>query len=334
MTKSLRALTISSSSITSTALARTAPTSSEENIMQKMHLIALSLLAASLLPGTAIAKLAVFACEPEWAVLAKEIGGDEVEVYSATTAAQDPHQIQARPSLIARARQADLMVCSGAELESGWLPQVQRQSANSRIQSSGPGYFEASSVVQRLEIPTAIDRAEGDIHPGGNPHIQTNPHNIAAVAVALTKRMVALDPGSATLYEQRASDFTARWREAIVRWETATARIKGTPIVVHHRYWSYLVDWLQLNEVATMEAKPGIPPTVAHLEQVLVALARQPARMIIRTPYDDAQPSEWLAERARIPAVVLPGTVGGLPGTEDLFGFFDVTVNELLKAVL
>ena len=301
--------------------------------MCKLFILTLSLLLASSFPEMAAAKLNVFACEPEWAALAKEIGGEQVDVYTATTAGQDPHQIQARPSLIARARQADLMICSGAELESGWLPQVQRQSANSRIHSSGLGYFEASSVVQRMDVPTVLDRAEGDIHPGGNPHIQTNPHHIAAVAVALAERMSAIDPDGATDYQQRAADFRVRWDAAITRWETAAARLKGTAIVIHHQYWRYLIDWLQLHEIATLEPKPGIPPTVTHLGQVLATLTQHPARLIIRTPYDDPQPSQWLAERAAIPAVVLPGTVGGLPGTENLFGLFEVTVNELLKAV-
>lgn len=285
------------------------------------------------LVSNAWANLAIFACEPEWGALAQELGGEQVEIYTATTALQDPHQIQARPSLIAHARKADLMICAGAELETGWLPQVQRQSGNSKIQVNGAGYFEASSVVQRLEVPTVVDRSEGDVHPGGNPHIQTNPHNIAAVATALIARMAALDAAHADYYQQRYRNFDQRWTTAIAGWEAAAAPLNGMTIVAHHKYWVYLLHWLKLQEIATLEPKPGVPANVTHLAEILTTLHQTPARCILRTPYDDPQPSEWLAERATIPAILLPGTVGGLPGTDTLFGVFDVTIAELLKAV-
>lgn len=285
------------------------------------------------LVSNAWANLAIFACEPEWGALAQELGGEQVEIYIATTALQDPHQIQARPSLIAHARKADLMICSGAELETGWLPQVQRQSGNSKIQVNGAGYFEASSVVQRLEVPTVVDRSEGDVHPGGNPHIQTDPHNIAAVATALATKMATLDAPRADLYQQRYRDFAKRWATAIVHWEAAAAPLNGMTIVAHHKYWVYLLQWLKLQEIATLEPKPGVPANVTHLAEILSTLHQTPARCILRTPYDDPQPSQWLAERAAIPAIVLPGTVGGLPGTDTLFGLFDVTIAELLKTV-
>src|SRR5947208_10561326 len=138
--------------------------------------------------------LEVFACEPEWAALATELGGDKVEVFSATTARQDPHQIQARPALIARLRSADLVVCTGAELEIGWMPVLLRQAANARVQPGTPGYMEAAPQVRMLEVPARLDRAEGDIHAAGNPHIQTDPRNIVAVAAALARRMAEIDP--------------------------------------------------------------------------------------------------------------------------------------------
>ena len=296
------------------------------------HTLATIVLAVAVM-NSASAKLAIFACEPEWGALAQELGGDQVEIYTATTALQDPHQIQARPSLIAHARKADLMICSGAELETGWLPQVQRQSGNSKIQVNGAGYFEASSVVQRLEVPTVVDRSQGDVHPGGNPHIQTDPHNIAAVATALIARMRALDAAQADYYQQRYRDFDQRWTTAIAGWEAAAAPLNGMTIVTHHKYWVYLLQWLKLQEIATLEPKPGVPANVTHLAEILTTLHQTPARCILRTPYDDPQPSQWLAERAAVPAIVLPGSVGGLPGTDTLFGLFDVTIAELLKTV-
>src|SRR5581483_6427344 len=159
--------------------------------------------------------LEVLACEPEWGALAQEIGGDKVSVYVATTAFQDPHRIQAKPSLLARARRANLVVCTGADLEVGWLPLVLRQSGNGAVQPNTPGYFEAARYVRLLEIPIALDRAAGDIHPGGNPHIQTDPRNIGRVARALSQRMAEIDPTNAGFYQTRYADFDKRWSAAL-----------------------------------------------------------------------------------------------------------------------
>src|SRR5215210_8209652 len=146
------------------------------------------LLAMLLLPLHAVAALNILACEPEWGALAKELGGDKVSVYTATTAMQDPHRVEARPSLMARARNADLMVCTGAQLEIGWVPLLQTQSGNAKIQTGQPGYFEAASAVSLIERPTSVDRAQGDVHPAGNPHLHLDPRNIATVATALARR--------------------------------------------------------------------------------------------------------------------------------------------------
>src|SRR2546430_16992856 len=181
------------------------------------------------LPATAA--LNVFACEPEWSALAQELGGDKVSVYSATTALQDPHRIEARPSLIARIRSADLLICSGSELEIGWIPLLLTQSGNPRIQLGSPGYFEASQYVVKLEIPKVIDRALGDLHPGGTPHVHTDPRNIAKIAPVLMERMAQLDPANAESYRSRGKSFLERWQAAIARWEQQAAPLKGVPVV-------------------------------------------------------------------------------------------------------
>lgn len=286
----------------------------------------------ALAAGPVGAVMKVLACEPEWGSLLQELGGDKVRVYVATTAQQDPHRIQAKPSLLAAARNADLVVCTGAELEVGWLPILLRQSGNPAIQPGQPGYFEAASQVRMLEVPTRLDRAEGDIHPGGNPHIQTDPRNFTPVAMALAKRLAAMDPANATIYEARHADFATRWQAAIQRWTTAGAPLRGLPVVVQHRAFPYLEDWLGLREVATLEPKPGVEPSSTYLASVLDRLQRQPARMILRAAYNDGRGSEWLAERARIPAVELPFTVGGSERASDLFGLFDDTIERLLRA--
>src|ERR1700716_2919649 len=178
--------------------------------------VALSLVVVAL-PATAA--LNVFACEPEWGALTQELGGDKVSVYLATTALQDPHRIEARPSLIARVRSADLLICSGSELEVGWLPLLLTQSGNAKIQPGSVGYLEASQFVPKLEIPKVVDRALGDVHPSGNPHIHLDPRNIARVAEALAERLVQLDPANADIYKARGNSFRERWRAALSRWE-------------------------------------------------------------------------------------------------------------------
>jgi len=292
-----------------------------------MNLVAL---AAWLAVTPASAALNIFACEPEWGALAKELAGEKASIYVATTALQDPHRIEARPSLIARARSADLMVCTGAELEVGWLPLLQTQSGNSRIQTGRPGYFEAASYVVRLEVPQRVDRSEGDVHPGGNPHIHLNPYNVEKVAAALGERMAQLDGGEAPYYQARTRAFLERWQQARARWEKEGAPLKGMGIVVHHKNLSYLIRWLGMREVGALEPKPGLPPTAAHLSELLAGLGRDPAKAVVRAAYNEPRAAEWLAERARIPAVALPFTVGGSDKAQDLFGLFDDTLVRLL----
>ena len=278
------------------------------------------------------AALNVLACEPEWAALATELGGDKVKVSSATTALQDPHRIEARPSLIARTRNADLLACTGLELEVGWLPILLQQSGNPKIAPGQPGYFEAGNYVQRLEVPSRVDRSEGDVHAAGNPHIQQDPRNIAQVADALVKRLSEIDPANAAYYQARHKDFAARWNAAMTKWAQQAAPLKGVAIVEHHKNMEYLIHWLGLRQVGTLEPKPGVEPSAAHLSGLLNQLQHQPAKMVIRAAYQDGRASQWLSEHAHIPAVVLPFTVGGDDKAKDLFSVFDDTVQRLLEA--
>ena len=296
----------------------------------KRSIAGILVLACGLIAQPAAASLNVFACEPEWGALVKELMGDKGSVYVATTALQDPHRIDARPSLIARARSANLMVCSGAELEIGWLPLVQSQSGNADIQTGRPGYFEAARQLALLEIPQRIDRAMGDVHAAGNPHVHLDPRNIAKVAAALAERMAALDPGEAPHYRARAKDFQERWQQAIARWEKQGAALKGLPVVVYHRDFSYLINWLGMREVGALEPKPGLPPTTGHLTELLSRLGNNPAKAVVRSAYQDPRPGDWLAERAKIPVLALPYTVGGNDKAKDLIGLFDDTLARLL----
>lgn len=283
-------------------------------------------------PATGNAALHVFACEPEWGSLAKEVGGDNVEVFTAISAQQDPHHVSAKPSLLSGMRSADLVVCSGASLEVGWLPILLNKAGNAKTQPGGPGFFLAAEVVPVLEKPVAVDRSLGDIHPEGNPHVHLDPHNIAAIAAALHERMKALDAAHAAEYDSLYADFSAKWSAAMLRWEKQAAPLRGMPVVVHHKAFSYLEHWLGLVEVGELEPKPGIPPTSSHLEELLVQLKAHPAKAILRASFNPEDASDWLSEKTGTPALAMPYTVGGDEQSGDLFALFDRTLQLLLQA--
>jgi zinc/manganese transport system substrate-binding protein len=279
--------------------------------------------------GASQAALRAVACEPEWGALLKEIGGEQVTVFVATTAQQDQHRIEPRPSLIAKVRNADFLACTGAELEIGWLP-VLLQQASRKVQPGQPGYFEAASAVTLRDVPARLDRALGDVHALGNPHLHTDPHNIARVAQAMAARLETIDAAHAADYRARHADFQRRWQAAIARWEAQAAPLRGLRLVAHHTGWVYLTHWLGIETVAMLEPRPGVPPSAAHLADILKRLTQSPARAVVRAPYENARPSAWLAQQAGIPAIELPYTVGGAPEATDLFALFDVTLARLL----
>jgi len=279
------------------------------------------------------AALNVFACEPEWASLVSELGGDKVDVFTATTGRQDPHQIQARPALIARLRKADLAVCTGAELEIGWMPVLLRQAANAKVQPGKPGFFAAAEQVQLKEIPTRLDRAEGDIHAAGNPHIQTDPRNMVLVAQALTPRLVEVDRANAEFYLQRGQDFVTKMTASIERWQAAAAPLRGQAVLTYHRSWIYLLDWLGLRSVGEIEPKPGVPPSSGYLAELLAAIPARKPRIIIYAGYEEPRAPQFVGEKSGLPAVQLPFTVGGTDEAKDVFGFYDDTIRRLVAAM-
>ena len=297
---------------------------------QQLIVLLVGLLCAASHPAQA--ELNIFSCEPEWAALAKEIGGDKVNTFSATHARQDPHYIRARPSLISKARRADLILCSGAGLEQGWLP-ILLQKSGAAVQPGTKGFLVAADLVPILDKPKVLDRSLGDIHPEGNPHVHLNPQNVLLVARELAKRLESIDAANAAFYRDRLKDFTIRWKQAMAGWKKKAAGLQGKSVVVHHKAFSYLLDWLDMKAVASLEPKPGIPPTTSHLEGLLQQLKKRPADLIIRTPYEPDKASEWLSEKTSIPDVVLPYTVDGLAESGSLFAVFDRSISILKGAM-
>ncbi|MCP5349673.1 MAG: zinc ABC transporter substrate-binding protein [Oceanospirillaceae bacterium] len=297
----------------------------------KKPFLHLFLLPVLLMPVVASAAgLNIFACEAEWGALSTEIGGDKISVYTATSAMQDVHSVDARPSLIAKLRRADLLVCTGASLESGWLPQVQRQAGNNKVQS-GAGVFFAADQVSLLEKPSVLDRANGDVHPEGNPHVQFDPQRMLQIATALKDRLVSLDPENTSTYQHNYAAFAQKWQQAIPRWQQAAAKLKGRKVVVQHSTFSYLLNWLGIESIAMLEPKPGLPPTTAHLQQVLQSIKGQPVMAVLSATYQDARPSEWLAERAGINVLRLAQSVGGDEASTDFIHWYDHVLEQLVQ---
>lgn len=301
--------------------------------MNKKNFLRTTLLFLLLATQPVFAALNVLACEPEWAALTKELGGDLVNVSSATTGAQDPHHVQARPSLISKARKADLLVCTGAELEIGWLPLLQRKTSNPAIRDGAEGYFMATDSVSMLGVPVALDRSQGDVHAMGNPHIQTDPNNITDVAIDLNERLQLLDPDNADMYQQQYEDFKHRWQQALKGWNKRADNLRGKRIIVHHKSWVYMNDWLGLKEIGALEPKPGVPPTTDHLAQLLNKMQKRPADVIIYAAYQSSRSAHWLSEKTGIKAVKLAFTVGAVKGVNTLFELYDDTLSRLEQAV-
>ncbi len=283
-----------------------------------------------LMVSQASAQMNIFACEPEWAALAEELGGEKLTIYSATTAMQDPHHIQARPSLIAKARRADLLVCTGAELETGWLPLLLRKSGNAKIQPGQAGNFVAADAVNKVDVPEKLDRSMGDIHAEGNPHIQTSPENILRVAAALKQRLISIDAGNEQHYTTRYEIFENKWQASMRDWKLQSAKLKGANIVSHHNYWTYLNQWLGLNVLATLEPLPGVSPSGSHLAKIKKRLDGKQVKMIVHVSYASERPSQWLSKETGAAVVALPATVDYQNG-QSLTQWFDDVIQKLVK---
>ncbi len=298
--------------------------------MKRFHVLTLIGLLLAGLTNTASAQLRVFACEPEWQALIQAVGGDHVDAWSATTAEDDAHHVQARPSLIAKLRRADLLVCTGAELETAWLPLLLRRANNPAVQPGQPGYLMAAEQVERLEIPTRLDRSDGDVHAQGNPHIQLDPRRLMTVAQVLAQRLSAIDPAHAANYAANLAAFSTRWQTAVTGWTDRAAPLRGQGLVVQHTEWVYMLDWLGMYRVAALEPKPGLPPSAAHLASLTQRLDKDAAMAIVRAPDNDPRPAQWLSEHIGIPVLILPHTVEADAGPAGLFALFDELIGRLV----
>jgi zinc/manganese transport system substrate-binding protein len=283
------------------------------------------------LSHSAFAQMNIFACEPEYAALAKELAPD-ARIYSATTAMQDPHLVQARPSLIAKMRQADLAICAGAELEVGWLPMLQMKAANMQVRSTDKGMFFAAEHVKTLDQMSNVDRSMGDIHRLGNPHVHFSPQRMLTIAQALTDKLIQLDEKQSAEYQQQLSLFTSRWQLAMTKWQVKARGLQGMKVIAYHSSFRYLFDFANIEQVADLEPKPGLPPTSSHLASLLKRAGKGDIAAIIIASYQDQRGAHWLAEKSNLPVVVLPLSVGGNEQSNDLFSLYDSSLDLLMQA--
>ncbi len=265
----------------------------------------------------------IFACEPEWAALGQVLAPD-AKVTSATHAYQDPHYIEARPSLIARLRRADLAICSGAALEAGWLPALQQRAANPDVQSGQAGMLFVAEVVETIGQLEAVPFGAGDVHPEGNPHLHLDPERLRQAGAALSQRLAQVDPERAGEYRADYLRWSLAWQQRLEDWRQRAEPLRGQKIVVQHSTFDYLWRWLGVEVIADLEPKPGVPPTPGHLASLVSKVEAEQPLAIVHSWYQDPQSAQWLAQRTGIPVLALPSTTEpdkGLVAPEQLFDY-------------
>ncbi|MCM2678444.1 metal ABC transporter solute-binding protein, Zn/Mn family [Echinimonas agarilytica] len=274
--------------------------------------------------------LNVFACEPEWASLVKEIAPDAT-LYSATTAYQDAHFVQARPSLIAKLRRADMFVCSGSELEIGWLPALQMKANNANVRNGQLGAFYAAEQVERLDVLENVDRSMGDVHASGNPHVHWSPDRMVVIAEKLTERIAQIDPSNSDAYFSRLADFQQRWLVHIESLQAKAKPLKQLKVVAYHSSYRYLFDWLGVTQVGDLEPKPGLPPTSSHLASLVSLKNSNDYQLVIYADYQDSKGANWLSAKVDVPNLQMVYSVDPeKPQQADLFRLYETAIDQLL----
>ena len=302
--------------------------------MKTTTLVTAAAILAMAVASKASAEIKIITTTQDLASLVTEVGGDKVSVESLARGYQDPHFVEAKPSLVLKLYSADLLVVVGRELEAGWLPPLITQSRNSKLQPGGPGYLDASQTARILDVPTGqITRAMGDVHPQGNPHYWLDPANGRLIAKAIEGKLAQLAPGDAGYFAQRYADFDRRLTEGERRWKAALAPYQGTRIVTYHRSWPNFAAAFGLDVVGYVEPKPGIPPSPAHTLTLMQEMKRQGIKLILVEPYFDLKTPNAMARDTGAKVLVMPPSVGGVKEASDYIRLFDYDVNLLVSTL-
>jgi zinc/manganese transport system substrate-binding protein len=297
-------------------------------------ILSLAMVAMLLLPSQAEAKkLKVITTLTDLASLTQEVGGDKVDVEALAKGYQDPHFVDPKPSFLLKLRNADVLILVGLDLEIGWLPPLITQSGNGKIQPAGPGYLDASQFAQILEIPQGnVTRAEGDVHPLGNPHYWLDPDNGRRMAKGIAAKLSSLDPEDQAYFQQREQDFEKRLAEADKKWLAQMAPYRGRKVVTYHRSWPNFAKHFNLDVIGYIEPRPGIPPTPSHTIDLVNQMKRENVKIELIEPYFDSKTPNSIASMTNGKVVVLMPSVGGKPEITDYFKLFDYDIALLVKA--
>src|SRR3989449_7946882 len=289
---------------------------------------------AANLPAHAQGKLNVVTATEDLAAIAREVGGDRITVDSIARGYQDPHFVEAKPSFILKLQKADLLVLVGRDLEIGWLPPLIQQSRNSKVQVGGEGYLDASLQARILEVPQGqITRAEGDVHPLGNPHYWLDPENGKIIAREIFDRLVRLRSNDRSYFEARLNDFNTRLNDAEKRWIAMMAPYKDTKVVTYHRSFPNFAERFGLNIVGYVEPKPGIPPTPQHTLDLINDMKKANVKLVLVEPYFDLKTPNSIGRATGAEVLVMPPSVGGVKEASDYFKLFDYDLNLLINAI-
>ena len=285
-------------------------------------------------PTSATAKLYVVTTTPDLAAITREVGGDKVDVESLALGTQDAHFVDPKPSFVVKLNRADLYVKRGLDLEVGWAPVLEKGARNANLLPGGPGLVDASAGIAPLEIPgDTVSRAMGDVHPAGNPHYQLDPANATQMARSIAAGLSRIDAANRSYYEERLADFTRRIEARLAEWMQTLAPYRGVKVVTYHKSWDYFAARFGLDVIGTMEPKPGVAPSPAHLAQLITLMQAQRCTLIIKEPFYPENLTRVVAEKTGATAIVLPDAPGGAPGTDDYFSFIDYNVKQVAAAL-
>lgn len=292
------------------------------------------LLALPIVRPVEAAPVKVVTTTEDLAAIAREVGGDRVDVAFLARGVQDPHFLEAKPSLMLKLSQADLFVQIGLELEQGWVPPLLLGARNGKIQRGAPGFVDASRGITALEVPTGpVDRSAGDVHLQGNPHLWLDPMNGKQIAQNIAEGLKRVDPKGKETYDRNLADFSERIDTALPRWQERMKPFEGAKVITYHNSWAYFLKRFGLAAAGYIEPRPGIPSSTSHLRRLIELIPQEKVKVILMEPYFNDQAPKFLAEKTGVKTIVLPPSVSTSTGIKDYFQLFDHLTNTLSEAL-
>ncbi len=279
----------------------------------------------------AFAEVNIITSYPYIKDITEKIGKDKVKVMALANGNWDPHFIIPRPSMIAKSRKANLLIINGAQLEIGWLPQIIKQANNPEIQIGTKGLLDLSSYIKLIEVPSGISRAQGDVHPQGNPHFLLDPYNIPLISKAISDKLSQLDSENSAFYKANYTNFTSQWALKLKEWDNKLKALKGVKVVEYHRLFDYFIGRFHLQFVIALEPLPGIPPTPRHLMEVIKTVKTENVKFIFQDVYHPDEAAKFVSQKTGVKVIIVPQDIGAIREVTDIFSLFDYIVNELTK---